>query len=428
MSQPTKKLFVLSTGQGCLTNLLETTNVRKSLLNDPSGDFENTDHVDQADVIVVNTCGYNETAESASLGKIEELKKRFPNKKIVVGGCLTKINLPKLQEVHAGDVVGSGEWDKLPALLTSDQTNLISTNFTKMDSSASQANPIEPRDLQTRLKTNRAGERAAAFFFGTERILKRQFQPTHNILNSVAFDPKTFVVSVGTGCLGHCTYCAIKNAKGRLVSRTLEAIVADFKRGLELGYRRFHLVGDDIGCWGQDIGSDSAVLLREILRLSERFEVVINYFDPTWLVRYFDQLLEPMSDPRIICVNFPLQSGSTQLVRKMARHYDVEVALAQIAKIKAANPTLVAKTHLMVGFPGETKADFKQTLKVIRNFDLIFPNRFSPRYGTPAVRAQNQIPEQTKSYRFLKLRAAIAFRHTQVLLRSLLTSSEATHL
>ncbi|MEQ1879066.1 MAG: radical SAM protein, partial [Bdellovibrionia bacterium] len=239
------------------------------------------------------------------------------------------------------------------------------------------------------------------------------------ILRSLSFDSQTYVVSVGTGCLGHCTYCAIKNAKGGLVSRPLPLIADEIKSGLARGYNRFHLVGDDVGCWGQDLGTNSAALLKEILKNKETFELIVNYFDPTWLTRHYEELVEPLSDPRVVCVNFPLQSGSTRLVRRMARHYDVEKVLEQTASIKRANPTMVSKTHLMVGFPEETLADFQMTLDAVKHFDLIFPNRFAPRIGTPAAKSLSPIADSEKNRRFRKLKNSILARHLQVAAQAL---------
>jgi tRNA A37 methylthiotransferase MiaB len=400
-----KKLHVQSTAQGCLTNLQETTNVRKSVL--AGGIYAGSESAEDADVIVVNTCGYNDTAEAASVGTIEALKAKYPGKQIIVGGCLPKINPERMKQVHSVDqTLSAGEWDRLPALL--------GTPDTEIEPNAYEATALSRMDLETRLSANRFGDRVSSLFFAFERLIGREFQPVHNILNSLAFDSKTYVVSVGTGCLGHCTYCAIKNAKGRLVSRPLEAIVADVRKGLAEGFRRFHLVGDDIGCWGQDQGTHSAVLLKEILRIRDTFEVIVNYFDPTWLVRHYDDLIEPFSDPRIVCVNFPLQSGSTSLARKMARHYDVEKVLEELAFIKSVNPTMVMKTHLMVGFPGESEEDLAKTLEVVRHFDLIFPNRFAPRIGTPAARKSNHLTEREKDRRFRKLKTRILARHARV--------------
>ena len=407
-----KKLYVLSTAQGCLTNLQETTNVRKSL-SAFGNSFESTNRPDDADVIVFNTCGYNDSAELESVRAIQKLKQKFPSKQFVVGGCLPKINPEKIKAIHAdGPVVPSGDWNKLPAMIGAPETSI--------DSNACDATVIQIEDLETRLLPNRVGDLLSDTIFKIERFWGREFQPIHNVLNSLAFDSSTFVVSVGTGCLGHCTYCAIKNAKGRLKSRPLAIVLDDVKRGLDRGYTKFHFVGDDVGCWGQDIGLSSAILLKEVVKLKQKFELVVNYFDPTWLSKLYPELVEPMADSRIICVNFPLQSGSTSLVRKMGRFYDVETVMEQIASIKASNPSMVSKTHLMVGFPGETREDVKKTLQSVDHFDLIFPNRFAPRINTPAASNTNQISMAEKNYRFFRLKSRILARHSVVAAKSFL--------
>jgi tRNA-2-methylthio-N6-dimethylallyladenosine synthase len=194
----------------------------------------------------------------------------------------------------------------------------------------------------------------------------------------------------------------------------------EFRAGLDAGYKTFHLIADDVGCWGQDIGSDSAQLLKEMLSVDADFQIAIYYFDPTWLMKLYPKLREPMADPRIIFVNFPIQSGSSELVQKMDRHYTVEGALSRIAAIKASNPNMVLKTHLMVGYPEETDEDYRRSLWAIQFFDVILANAYGPRPHTKAAEMPDQVPARVKRYRFLRMKAVIMLRHAEVFFRSFL--------
>ena len=406
-----KKCFVVSSATGCLTNLVETTTLRNSF--NPSA-YENVATPDEADVILVNTCGFNLAAEDASIGLISRLREQFPGKKVIVGGCLPGINPAKLRKAHPGDTLKIGEWHKLNSILAPD-----AVDSGRLESDA---NTVDAADLDTRRTINRLVQCLMPAYAGLSSLLKTDFQPLKNVMHSHSFDDKTYLIYVARGCLGTCSYCAIWHSKGRLSSKGLGRIRQEFEIGLEKGYKKFHLVADDVGCWGQDIGSDSAQLLRELLRVKGDYQIIIYYLDPTWLVKLYPSLREPLSDPRVICVNIPIQSGSSSLVKKMNRKYSVEEVLARIGEIKSANPSLAAKTHLMAGYPEETADDFRLTLRSVPYFDVIVAHKFAPRPGTKAAEIEDQVSPSVKAYRHLRLQAAVAARHARVFVDSFLKS------
>ncbi|MBY0470990.1 radical SAM protein [bacterium] len=416
MENPTspKKFFVISSAQGCVTNLLETTTIRNSI--NPAL-YERAKNEDEADVIFVNTCGYNDAAEKTSLDVITGYQNRFPKKKIIVGGCLPRINSEGLEAVFKGDIVRTGDVKAL--------NQVLEASTVDVEKATKESSEIDASDLDTRLSSNRTVQKIYPYYSKLENLFGTEFYPLHNILQSLIFDKKTYAISVARGCLGRCNYCAIKKAKGRLVSRKLVEIVDEFQAALQKGYTRFHLAADDVGCWGQDVGLDSAKLLSALFRIRGDYQLIIDYFDPTWLTRLFDPLLEPLSDPRMICINAPMQSGSTPLLHKMSREYDADTVLEQLSMIKQKNPRTVMKTHILVGYPGETAEDFKKSLEILRHFDLIFPNKFGPRPGTPAAEME-QLPEHIRKYRFERLKLSILARHSKVLLHSLFRPSSLT--
>ncbi len=402
-----KKLFIVSSAKGCVSNLIETTSIRSAL--NPA-ELASVESADDADVIFVNTCGYSQAAEDHSMEMIQGLEREHPGKKIVVGGCLPRINDDRLRGGFSGTIVRTGDWDALGSALGSAAIDLSRAR--------KESGPIDPTDLETRLHFNRRAERLAAPFFRVERFLGLKLQPLHNVFEGLVFDERTFALSVSRGCLGRCTYCAIKKAKGRLVSRALEELVAEFRGALNRGFTRIHLVADDVGCWGRDIGLTSGTLLQSFLSDPRDFKLVIDYFDPTWLVAGFNELKRTLADRRVACVNFPVQSGSQAVLDRMGRDYRLDEVLGCLREIRAANPDLVLKTHVLVGFPGETEMDFQESLAVLDDFDLVFPNLFAARPLTPAA-LMEQLPVALKKARFKRLQSKVRRRHRGTVLKSL---------
>jgi len=402
-----QNVFIVSSANGCLTNLMETTTLRKALQTDH---YQSCETAEDSDVIIVNTCGYNVEAENTSMDVIQNYQAKYPGKKVVVTGCLPRINGARLKKEFAGPIVSTGELEKLN---THFEKPLAKTDQLQQDSSA-----LNPADLATRLPSNQMAEKLSPFAHKLRVRFGLPGLKVLNILDSMVFDQQTFAVTVATGCLGKCTYCAIKKAKGGLVSRNLPDIVENVKRALAQGYTRIHLLGDDVGCWGQDQGLTSAHLLSAIFRLPQDFQLIINYFDPTWLVRFYSDLQGPLSDPRLVCLNVPMQSGDDRVLKAMDRHYETAAALECVRDIRFRNPGLALKTHIMVGYPGETHEQFQASLKILSHFDLVYPNKYGPRPGTPAEKLP-QLPELTKSFRFALLKVGIQFVHLSVLVRSL---------
>lgn len=401
-----KKLFAYSAANGCLTNLLETTSFRNSL---DQNFYEQVSQADAADVIFVNTCGYNREAEKRSMDHIQEFQSKFPEKKIIVSGCLPRINKEIIQKNFSGPVVPSGEIHRI--------NEILKAPILQPAGLAEEAYALDERELQTRLSSNRFAEALRPLLSKIESKRKRKIEPLHSIIESSSFDGQTFAISVARGCLGKCNYCAIKKAKGRLVSRPLSEVVSHVQKALMEGYTKIHLLGDDIGCWGQDLNLNSSHLISAILRLRGDFKIVINYFDPTWLNRYANELKPLLSDARILCVNIPIQSGSNDILQKMDRDYRIEEVIKNIQDLKSLNPNFLAKTHIMVGYPGESWVHFFQSLKMVFQFDLIFPNKFGPRPGTPAEKMK-QIPEFVRRVRYAIISFLILTRHAYVFVTS----------
>lgn len=403
-----KKFHIVTTTEGCATNLLENATYRENL---KLAGMENTQAAENADVIIVNTCGYTTERENYSTHMIQKLKEKYPGKEIIVGGCLPKINEQRLKTVYDGPVFSPGDLNQL--------NKILEINPVQSDEGSS-SNFFDDQDFEYVSPMHKVALGARPFYFKAENFVGFKFQPLHNILKTTVINNEYYSIVVSQGCTGKCTFCAIKAAKGEVKSRPLEVILREFRKGLEHGHKKFWLIGDDIGCYGHDIGTDFAVLLKSILALKEDFELVINYFEPMWFIKLFDRMEPLLKDPRILNINFPIQSGSFRIVRRMGREYDPRVVAQRIELLKKANSELVIKTNIIVGFPGEKWEDFWASLKSVFYYDAILAIKYTARPGTGAMKYKDHVPESTQKFRMKIINLAIFVRHSFVALRSLL--------
>lgn len=403
-----RKFHIVTTTEGCATNLLENATYRENL---KLSGMANTSDAQEADILIVNSCGYTTEREEYTSNLIKELNEKYPRKKIIVGGCLPKINPKKLKEVHSGATFNPGDVAELNKILNTKQDN----------SSITESHFFDEQDFDDLSTSHRIALKARPIYFKTEKILNKKFQPLHNILKTTIVNNEYYSIPVSQGCMGKCTFCAIKAAKGEVKSKPISTIIDQFKNGLGQGHKKFWLVGDDIGCYGYDLGIDFADLLEKILEIKEDFELVINYFEPMWFIKLFDRMEILLCDKRILNINFPLQSGSFRIIKKMGREYDPQIVLDRIKKIKMKNPSLVMKTNIIVGFPGESYSDFFKSIKSIFIFDAILAIPYAARPGTGANKYKNHISKSTIKLRMILMNSILFIRHAFVAIYSILS-------
>jgi tRNA A37 methylthiotransferase MiaB len=256
-------------------------------------------------------------------------------------------------------------------------------------------------------------------FYKVENKLGLNFKFLHNIFETVVINQEFYGVTIGQGCAGKCTFCAIKTAKGHIRSKPLDKIIDEFYQGIKQGHDKFWLLGDDIGCYGLDRGLTIVDLLKEILKIDYPFKLVINYFEPMFFVKHFDQIKDYLADPRIINMNIPIQSGSPRIVKEMGRDYLPDQVLSQLQELKKLNPNLVIKNNIIVGFPGETWHDLWLSIKSLFYFDANLAIPFAKRPGTRAAKMEHQVGEMNKKLRHSFMNLFVMARHLYIFIRSL---------
>jgi ribosomal protein S12 methylthiotransferase len=417
MSNNSKKGFYLvSSTEGCTTNLYESSSYEKYMVD---LGIERVASPGDAEYIILNTCGYNEGMQSKSSEMIQDMQNKFgKDKKIVVGGCYPAMDKAKfnknlkLPNFMPGDTAGLHDKLNLPhARPSQEEIANESIHFDVVE----KANLTLMHKLIFNIRKS---------YFGFENTIGRKFQPLHNLIDTALVNEAYTPILTGVGCLGKCTFCAIKMAKGKIKSRPLELLKSVFDDHLSKGKSKLWLLGDDIGCWGQDLNLDSSQLLKSFLDSPYYFQLVVTYYDPEWLIRYHEELKSVFADKRIVSINFPIQSGSDRVIEDMQRTYSVESVLEKVKEIKKSNPALGVKTNFIVGFPGETWGDFYKSLKALFYFDAAFVNRYGRVSNTLAAKREDQVNRFVKDLRFYILTIASNFRHAFVAIRSFFNISK----
>jgi threonylcarbamoyladenosine tRNA methylthiotransferase CDKAL1 len=384
-----KKVYVRS--NGCIDNLLDGKSFRMyfeengwKVVQDPA----------EADIIVANTCAFDKIHEDTSIADIEDLKKHT-HAQLIVTGCLPKINKERLDTVFDGISFGPKERNKIKDVIGSDKDIEWKKQHTISNEDISELphRKIVHRVSQLKSKTGRLG-----------KYILPNFE-----IGDITGDQETFFLVLGEGCLGNCAYCAIKNAKGGLSSKPIEAIVDDFKKGIEQGFKRFILTADDTGAYGQDIGTNLAELIEKILEIRGDYKLNIYHLEPNWLIKYLDYFKKVFNTSKIDVIFSPIQSGSNRILKAMRRPYSVEDYVQSIKEMRQELPALKIWNQFIVGFPGETEADFEDSMRVLDqvSFNVVQAFAYSDRPGTAATAMDNHVPEDIIQKRLKRMNRKI---------------------
>jgi tRNA A37 methylthiotransferase MiaB len=347
--------FYIYTKTGCPRRSLESTKLYKYLT---ANNLRSVDNPKKADLIFIYTCGGFELDESFSLKTIEKSVK-LKNAKVIVSGCLTKIYPEKLEPFNDILVLTPEGLEKLDSLINA------KIPFAQIPN----APVVEGvHDLYHGSFLNR---------------VKRNITSTENITRICSYyvnrrlahkpgdgldDPNIYRVEIAKGCLSNCTYCAIKMAMPKFHSFPIEEILENFEKGLSAGYTKFALLAGDIGCYGLDIGTNLPKLLKELFKVEGDYQLILVDLNARWFIKYSDELISVLkaNQHRIHSIILPIQSGSNKILKLMNRQYQIEDAKRFIVELQKNIPALLIETHILVGFPGETEADFFESVKLIK--------------------------------------------------------------
>jgi tRNA-2-methylthio-N6-dimethylallyladenosine synthase len=323
---------------------------------------------DEADLILFNTCSIRESADNrfiAHLGEAKRLKGERPERIVGVGGCWAQsVKDEVFERFPFVDVAfGPGQIHKLAEFLTAD--SITAQGF------------FEFEDVSGHLPMKR----------------EREFQAW---------------VQISQGCNCVCAYCIVPSTRGREVSRSPDEIVEEICALAADGVREVTLLGQNVNSYGRDLPRERRIRFSELLAKVDAVDRIdrIRYTSPHPKDMRED-VIRAHAELPALCehIHLPLQSGSSRILKAMKRTYDRGRYMDRVAQIHEHLPDAALSTDIIVGFPGETEADFAETLAVAEEvgYDGAFTFVFSPRRGTPAAEYRDQVPHPVKRERMQRL-------------------------
>ncbi len=362
----TKYLYIYTIG--CQMNVYDSELFTRILA--PSG-YERTDELDDADLVIVNTCSIRQKAEEKAfsfLGRLVKHKKRKPGLIVGIGGCVAQQEGEKIikRMPHVDLVFGT---QVIPRL--ADHVAAIEKNRERVVdvSTIPLMDEIDPSDGP--------GEQT-----GISRF-----------------------VTIMQGCDNYCTYCVVPFTRGRERSRPPEKIIAEIENLVENGVKEVTLLGQNVNSYGQKEGLCTfSELLAGINGIAGLERIRFATSHPKDLS---DDLIEAYVTLEKLCkhIHLPVQSGSNHVLKKMNRRYTREIYLERIGKLRERCPDIAVTSDMIVGFPDESREDFNATLKLMKEveFDSLFAFIYSDRPNAPAVRFSGKVDEQEQKARIKAL-------------------------
>jgi len=323
---------------------------------------EVVEDIDRAEVIVLNTCYVKTPTEHRIVNRIKELKAKFPNKKMVIAGCMPMIDKEKALEANPNaSLLGPQNLEKVSDII---------------DETLRGAQPIL-------LEYRRVDKSTLPKLWRKNEVIR--------------------IVQICEGCADICTYCCTRIARGPIFSFNPENIVEEVKRGVQEGAKEFWLTAQDTSAYGIERGDSLAELISKVVEVDGEFYVRVGMMNPNHTLKMVDALIDAYKSPKVFkFLHLPVQSGSNRILKMMRRRYRVEEALEVVNRFRKTYPKITFATDIIVGYPDETDDDFNETIKFIEetNPDIVNLSKFGKRPKTPLTFSKNydvhEVKERTR--------------------------------
>ncbi len=332
---------------GCTFNQADS-EIMAGVLRENS--IELVDNPDDADAIIVNTCYVKLPTESKVINRIKRLQQQYPQKQIIVGGCMVEVDPKKLDNIGPN---------------------------------CSWIGPHQLNKTADVVKSAVAGDVVREFGFSDEPKV---------CVPKIRQDPYVHVIQICEGCLGACTYCCTRFARGHLNSYPIADIVAEARDAIEDGCVEIQLTAQDTSAFGKDTGERLSDLIKEVANLDGDFKVRVGMMHPKNIGDDLDDLIEAFKLPKVYdFIHLPIQSGSDKVLREMRRNHTVEDYKKIVYRFKEEIPDITVATDIIIGYPTETEEDFMQTADLIREikFNLIHLSKYQDREGAISSSLEN---------------------------------------
>ncbi|WP_085992348.1 tRNA (N6-isopentenyl adenosine(37)-C2)-methylthiotransferase MiaB [Oceanobacillus senegalensis] len=362
------KKFLIRT-YGCQMNEHDT-EVMAGILHEMG--YESTSDTNEADIILLNTCAIRENAENKVFGEIGHLKPlKLENPDLIVGvcGCMSQeesvVNRIMKKHPHVDLIFGTHNIHRLPQLV---------------------------KDAM----------------FGKEKVVE-VWSKEGDIIENLPKARKGKIkawVNIMYGCDKFCTYCIVPMTRGKERSRRPEDIIQEVRHLVAQGYQEVTLLGQNVNAYGKDF-EDIDYTFGDLMDDIHKIDIPRVRFTTSHPRDFDDHLIEVLAKGGNLLdhIHLPVQSGSTEVLKKMNRKYTREEYLELVRKIRKAIPNVTLTTDIIVGFPNETDEQFEETMSLVEEvgFETAYTFIYSPREGTPAARKKDDVPEQVKKQRLYRL-------------------------
>jgi tRNA-2-methylthio-N6-dimethylallyladenosine synthase len=357
-SERTKTFFIETFG--CQMNFHDSEKVIGTLMQQG---YRRVETVEEADLVFYNTCSIRDKAEQKVFHRLADFKKlQNQGKKFAVIGCVAQQEGEKIFEraPHVSMVAGSASYRNLPKMLVQIEQG-------------SRATGLDDRQ--------------------TDETFETEFTARSN--------PHRGYITIIEGCDKFCAYCVVPYTRGKERSRTSESVLIEARRMADAGYTDIQLLGQNVNSYKDPMAKKSfAELLTAVGEISGIRRVRFTTSHPRDFTK---DIVDAIDESPTICdhVHLPVQSGSSAVLASMYREYTREQYLERVSWMKSARRHISMTSDIIVGFPGETEAEFEETLSLIKEveYDSIFTFKYSPRPNTPAIGREDSIPEEEKTRR-----------------------------
>ncbi len=363
---------------GCTFNKADG-QIMAGILNE--NNIELVDNVDDCDVIIVNTCYVKLPTENKIVYKIQQLQKNYPDKKIIVGGCMVEIDPEKLDSIGPNcSWIGPHQLNKVADVVKSTYCGDV----------------VRESGLS---KESKVG------------------------VPKVSDDGLIHIIQICEGCLGVCTFCCTRFARGPLNSYSISDIVGEAKEAIENGACEIQLTAQDTAAFGRDTGEKLSDLIKEVANLDGNFRVRVGMMHPKNILDDVDEIIDAIKQPKVYnFIHLPIQSGSDKVLKEMRRGHTVNQYIEVVNKFKNEIPDLTLATDIIVGYPTENDDDFLKTVDLLNEVkpSLIHLSKYQHRKGAISS-SLKEIPPQTmkKRSKFLsQIKSEITSKENEELLNS----------
>lgn len=376
-----KKIYIKA--HGCELRILDAKKICRYLsLNN----FEIVHNPQNADLIILLTCGALEKQVEASLKLAKDLQRY--DAELIVAGCLPDIEKEGLAKIFNGRTISTKNLDGIDDFFPENKIKFkdiddANTNYDDFN----EKNPVE----------------FLKFLLRKIPFIEKNYLLTKDAILSIFLNKDSAVYKFLTkdqfrirnswGCPGNCSYCAIKNAIGPYKSKPLADCIEEFEMGLKQGYKNFVVTADDTGPYGIDIGRSLPELLDELTKYEGEYEVLLRGISPKWFVQYANDFEKILKTGKFGGIGVPLQSGNVRILKLMRRYWDIKKISQTFLQLRKNYPSLSVYTDIIIGFPTETWDEFMDTLNLIKEVDVNVGSlyTFSCMKGTEAERIEPKV-------------------------------------